>query len=714
MKSVLNRKKRNRLFVSGTTLLTTSLFLLIAPGCQEEQLEMGHEEAPQVTTYFDFSMVKDYDIEINLNLTPDQEVGSAVYYIYTEDPFIYRNGINTEMLKDNISPAYKGTTSAYGTDEIKLNIPLANNEIYIVTSGIGMPHTLTVPVTGNPLRVNALEIATHKTKQTTRATNALYNRITAPGTFSWFSWNENGVPNVLLTPEVFPAQTLTNIRYSLPEGLNIANNPVAKDWVNPTAVTTIDVIDKAAIDVAFIHEGAGYTNVFGYYYYPTGQPPTDIVNHPKYIIFPNTSLPGSGGNLASGSRIQLKYFNKDHYTDTFPPGITIGWLLFANGFKASPNYTVSSGNWLLTSDPALNPSKLQQVIQLVDPATNDILVSFEDWRRDQGGDKDFNDVIFHASANPYTAVSVTGVPTLPMFKDPDGDGVPNQYDEFPNDPILAYTNHYPGNKTVDPSKWGTLCYEDHWPCNGDYDMNDQVIHYNMVHYINAQKNVVYTTGSLRVVAVGAAMQSGFVLNLGIRPELVKKVTVNGGSLKNGLFNINANGCEAYQTTAHVPLWDDAFLIFGHAVGEDINTSMSKDKIASREVTFRIDYTSPVAQTSFITLPFDPYVTIESGRRERGRECHVSGFAPSVLADKNMFSTCNDLTDIAKKQYYVGQNNMPFALHFPTIVQYPVERVNITEAYLHFFDWASSMGVNYKDWYYNTASGYKNPANIYSK
>jgi hypothetical protein len=43
----------------------------------------------------------------------------------------------------------------------------------------------------------------------------------------------------------------------------------------------------------------------------------------------------------------------------------------------------------------------------------------------------------------------------------------------------------------------------------------------------------------------------------------------------------------------------------------------------------------------------------------------------------------------------------------------IEKVDFTEAYLKFVDWAISGGVNYADWYLNLP-GNRNEAKIYNK
>jgi hypothetical protein len=44
-------------------------------------------------------------------------------------------------------------------------------------------------------------------------------------------------------------------------------------------------------------------------------------------------------------------------------------------------------------------------------------------------------------------------------------------------------------------------------------------------------------------------------------------------------------------------------------------------------------------------------------------------------------------------------------------QWPIEKVNIGAAYLHFVKWAESSGTEFPDWYKNKP-GYRKESNIY--
>ena len=94
--------------------------------------------------------------------------------------------------------------------------------------------------------------------------------------------------------------------------------------------------DNTALNLIFLNRSASYNNTFGYYFYKTGTS-VDVDQVRKYIIFPNVSFDWYGGQiliLESGNKVRLLYFDEDGQAhDTFPAGYTVGWFLYADGFK---------------------------------------------------------------------------------------------------------------------------------------------------------------------------------------------------------------------------------------------------------------------------------------------------------------------------------------------------------------------------------------------
>lgn len=57
------------------------------------------------------------------------------------------------------------------------------------------------------------------------------------------------------------------------------------------------------------------------------------------------------------------------------------------------------------------------------------------------------------------AVDPTGLPVLDYVgQDSDGDGVPDHFDDYPDDPEKAFNNFF-----FNEGNFGTLAFEDLWP-----------------------------------------------------------------------------------------------------------------------------------------------------------------------------------------------------------------------------------------------------------
>jgi LruC domain-containing protein len=88
------------------------------------------------------------------------------------------------------------------------------------------------------------------------------------------------------------------------------------------------------------------------------------------------------------------------------------------------------------------------------------------------------------------------------------------------------------------------------------------------------------------------------------------------------------------------------------------------------------------------------------------------FKPTSLANNSLFGTQNDDSNPSNGRYYKTDLNLPWALHLsgPVNFRYPVEYVEILDAYLDFASWAQSSGSQSANWY--TEQGLTNEGNIY--
>ena len=117
------------------------------------------------------------------------------------------------------------------------------------------------------------------------------------------SWSNAGVPSYLLATNATISEGLMNdINASLPEQSKV---PVASPhFISQGVNSALQIIENAVVQLVFVHEGAGYRNVLGYFHYPTNNPPTSISQVNRIVAFPNVSYSGSGGGLKTGNRIQ--------------------------------------------------------------------------------------------------------------------------------------------------------------------------------------------------------------------------------------------------------------------------------------------------------------------------------------------------------------------------------------------------------------------------
>lgn len=699
---------KKRFFSSSLYLLSISIACVstLLSGCStsnptvEPEPPTPPEPAP---TYFEFATTKDYTLQLNFSLD-NLNPGITKFDVFIEDPF---TTIDEQSIRNkDIKAVMTGFTNSIGEFSDVLRLPSYAKSIYIMPYKIGLPEVINQDITGSSISIKLKDIVSSKniTKNT-----FIYNTIKASNTFAFSPWDANGKPQSIYKRDIISQSLLNDINTTLPNSPLPENHP---EFFNSNAVHQLILVDSCEIDLVFVHEGAGWLNSLGYYYYPTNNPPTNLNNIRKYVAFPNSSYSGSGGGLATGDRVKLQYWDGAKYTSTFPAGITVGWFIYANGFK-STDKTVNVGNYMHTSNPLYNTetntSLKQHSVLLKDPTREVLVIAFEDIKRDLSYcDQDFNDAIFYAVPTPFTAVQTGNIPKLNVFVDSDGDGVGDDLDEFPNDATLAYTTHYPGK-----NQFATLAYEDLWPSQGDYDMNDLVCDYNMIHYNNTANKIAKAGGTIRVRASGAKYKNGFALELGVPASSILSTSVTNGSLTSGMINIDSKGLETGQSKANLPLFDDIYKLFNQTTAHYINTEVDKDLIPYKEVKYNIVFSSPQTLSAVSTPPYNPYMIVDCGSGKRDKEVHLTSYKPTSKADPKYFSTGQDLTNPAQNRYYVSSTNMPFAIHIPETFTYPIEKVNIKDAYNHFNEWGGSLGNTYSDWY-KPKNGYFDFYKLYIK
>lgn len=668
------------------------------------EFTMDSITAPDNFTYNTTSNVK---VTINAVDPNGISIPNTLFKVYA------KNGSDTLLLQTLF-------TDASGYAETGVILPSNIDSLMFKSYYIGIPSGIVLPIVGTTVsldysRFNAVSISNYRSLKSSSTPIKFVVGKTTFVTLSGF--DNNGVPTNLISPrDAVPSGMLTNINYTLPEGVSVPQHNAY--LLDPNKKTNITIDALADVWVTFVHEGAGYRNVLGFFKYDINNPPkktTDIDS--VKIIFPNTSYYNSGGGLHSGDKV---------YIGRYPAGTGIGWVCISDGFR-NGTITLNNWNWILYSISTLNPQGAnanlnQQTLLLYDNVDEKVLLTFEDIERDKGGDQDFNDVVYYITATPVTSVNTGNLNPLKITPttDTDGDGVPDIYDEYPNDPNKAFNNWYPSK-----TGFGTIAYEDLWPAKGDYDMNDHVVNYQINQITNATNKVVEVNGKLVLSAMGASYHNGFGIALGIPNSSVQLATTTfkgktGSLLKHGLTTLSGNGLETpvnnpyngVQQEAVYIVYDDGYDILPYAGGGNgVNTTIGSTYVTPDTISFKISMATPQDYYNMGTPPYNPFIFVN---QDRTREVHLENYVPTGKADTKYFMTAQDYSSVAKKRYYRTYKNLPWAILFPTSFAYPTETTPIIKAYNYFAPWAQSGGNVHPDWFSNTASGYRNTSNIYHK
>ena len=506
-----------------------------------------------------------------------------------------------------------------------------------------------------------------------------------------------------------PADLLSKVRYTLPEGRDIRLNP---QGLVPDSddKTNVRFKEDAEVWVTFVTEGAGYRNSVGYFTYDPANPPTSPAQVKEKIIFVNVSEPSPLD--AAGSQHQNTV-----RLGSFKAGQALGFMIVSDGYSSTGRLyngkriggvkDNARPTWVFYTLRALNPEaagpqnlNVHTVVLKDATAAADgyqrLVIGFEDINRESGGDHDFNDVVLAIHVTPGRAIAnLQSLQTLVSAadKDTDGDGVKDALDEFPTDATRAFSRYYPGADT-----WGTLAFEDQWPQRGDYDLNDVVMRYRGREIMNAAREVVGLEIDYSLQARGGLIDSGFGVHLpGIAAGAVASATLATGSGALQALAVEAGQSEATfvvfkSSLVQMPMSADANCPYA-------NTRTNCQSVVAVPYRLLINFTQPLPSKLF-AAPYNPFI-FRSNRR--GQEVHLPGKPPTRLAEAALLGSADDRSVVGTAKTYMDAQRRPWALDIPTPWAWPLEATDLLKPYPRFADWATSSGANARDWYLNGAS-----------
>lgn len=260
------------------------------------------------------------------------------------------------------------------------------------------------------------------------------------------------------------------------------------------------------------------------------------------------------------------------------------------------------------------------------------------------------------------------------------------------------------NAQLTTSHYGpyTAAFEDSWPREGDYDLNDVVMRYQIEVKSDEDNDTkqIKISGSLQ--ALGADYQNGFGIHL---PFLSRNVADEGNIIftRSGKL-VSDSPLEAGQ--------GNVVLIISENLSADTQSSCRFHRTLEtcQEVErFTFSITLPLVEGvkswSLPAAPFDPFIFAADGMFHgegtsvgRGLEIHLDDYTPTELANASLelMGHYDDRSDSGIGSLYRTPNGLPWGFIISESWPHPLERVDMLQAYPHFFDYATSG--NHVDWF----------------
>jgi len=253
--------------------------------------------------------------------------------------------------------------------------------------------------------------------------------------------------------------------------------------------------------------------------------------------------------------------------------------------------------------------------------------------------------------------------------------------------------------------WTTLAFEDNWPHEGDYDMNDMVVYMRSAIH---KKNAGITRFDIKaeVAAVGAAYHNGFAIRLpGIKRSMVDadkiELRINGKSVTD--FTPLEQGRDEAIIIVTYNMWD--YVSAGElclyyrtepGCGSDVQMSFSASIPLTQAVPTKVDgLLDPFLFATPGAWHGDHYFTAPG----RAYEIHLKNQKPTEAFDASLFAqTADDASVPEKGLYYQTKNGLPWALEIGTRWDYPIEYHDVNHAYPLFQQFAESNGQLSSYWY----------------
>lgn len=470
-----------------------------------------------------------------------------------------------------------------------------------------------------------------------------------------------------------------------------------------------------------------WNSSLGYYYYKDGETPSSLtVAHP-IVIFPNTQ-DGKWSNNPSaatacqgverGTCVQLMYYpniasgSKDGATKIFPKGTRIGFVLATNGwsnrisgYTADKKYRAATSSGLSVDNNGIAFNKPRTAVYKY----NDyVMISFED----HVDDENFSDVVFTMKSNPL--------------------------DAFEN--IIEVTK----DEIVTKEQKGIYAFEDIWPTEGDYDMNDVLVEcrYEKVMPIETKIVMDGETGeviSQEVIRSNEMSRESFTLqtyqNYAVYQDGLACILdlTNESAIESISYEIKEVGSsefvaytpteplkkvDVYKKHGPLPYNGNGTKQYNIVYLDDNVKTKLKDGVGP-EYKILIKYKENSMPSIKSMSDIHPYIKV--AQAIDSYEIHIPMEAPTDNMPIGLWSQYADASRPATEredgrgEFYIRANNMnnylygpwyPFAIKLAgatandlkALLNPDNETIPISKLYPDYENWVKSNGLDYTDWY----------------
>lgn len=360
-------------------------------------------------------------------------------------------------------------------------------------------------------------------------------------------------------------------------------------------------------------------------------------------------------------------------------------------------------------------------VVVVNASSNGYLQAWFDWNRD-GDFDDANEQVFNDKAlNPGSNNLIVRVPidanfgaswarfrfgsqTGIGFSGGATDGEVEDHVIEISDLGISY-QYYPAN-----GSFVTLAYEDSWPMEGDFDMNDVVFHYRTVSVIKDEKlQRVDIYGQL--IAIGASYHNGFAVRIpGINSNAVDTTKMR---FRYSSLDGSGNSIDIEQDNPIEVSSNELIAIVAPDVWQLVNTSCEfyrTDTSCTDEIQFAFELSLPFTElqpSSTIRTLYDPFIFATASRYHGGLfstppgrewEVHLADTSPTEYANSSFFNQQADTSNFSNSRYYKNENNLPWSMEVATQWKHPRSGIDLLKAYPDFEGYITSNKALNNDWY----------------